>query len=119
MSPSAKAPAGPRRPSVVVVGSCIMDFCVDVPRLPERGETVLAGGPSRSLGGKGANQATALRRLGCDVALVACLGADDFGDDFMELFRREGVETGCIHRDGSAPTGVAFPMVLPGGANAI
>lgn len=119
MSASANASAGRRRPSVVVVGSCIMDFCVDVPRLPERGETVLAGGPTRSLGGKGANQATALRRLGGEVALVACVGADDFGDAFMDFFRREGVETGFVHRERSAPTGVAFPMVLPGGANAI
>jgi ribokinase len=113
------ASAGPREPSVVVVGSCIMDFCVSVARLPERGETVLADGLTRSLGGKGANQATALRRLGGEVALVACLGADDFGDAFMDFFRQEGVETGFVHRDRSTPTGVAFPMVLPGGGNAI
>src|SRR5258708_299830 len=115
MSPSAR----PEPPCFVVVGSCIVDFCVNVSRLPARGETVLADGVTRSLGGKGANQATALRRLGGEVAIVGCIGVDDFGEAFLNLFRQEGIESGFVHREGSAPTGVAFPMVLPGGGNAI
>ena len=116
---SASADASPRPLSFVVVGSCIVDFCVSVPRLPEPGETVLADSVTRSLGGKGANQATALRRLGGEVAIVACVGCDDFGEAFLDFFRQEGIETGFLHRDPSAPTGMAFPMVLPGGGNAI
>ena len=109
-----------RRPlSYVVVGSCIVDFVVRIDRLPGRGETVMAAGPTRSLGGKGANQATALRRLGGDVALVSCLGMDDFGDAFLEHFRHEGIDCGLIHREPSAATGMALPMVLPDGENAI
>jgi ribokinase len=103
----------------VVAGSCIVDHSVQVPRLPRLGETVLASGLTRSLGGKGANQATALRRLGGEVAILACLGADGAGDEFLRLFAAEGIDAGAIHRHGSAPTGIAFPMVLPGGANAI
>jgi len=116
---SASADASPRPLSFVVVGSCIVDFCVSVPRLPGPGETVLADSLTRSLGGKGANQATALRRLGGAVAMVGCVGWDDFGEEFLDFFRREGIETGFVHRDRSAPTGMAFPMVLPGGGNAI
>jgi ribokinase len=116
---SASADASPRPLSFVVVGSCIVDFCVSVPRLPGRGETVLADSVARSLGGKGANQATALRRLGGEVAIVAGVGCDDFGETFLDFFRQEGIETGFIYRDPSAPTGMAFPMVLPGGGNAI
>ncbi|MBV8202894.1 MAG: ribokinase, partial [Acidobacteria bacterium] len=119
MSIERQASTGARRLSFVVVGSCIVDFCVTVVRLPARGETVLASGVTRSLGGKGANQATALRRLGGEVAMVGCVGEDDFGDAFLELFRQEGIETRFVHRERSAPTGVAFPMVLPGGGNAI
>ena len=84
------------------VGSCIVDFCVSVARLPGRGETVLADSVTRSLGGKGANQATALRRLGGEVAIVGCVGRDDFGEAFLELFWQEGIETGFVHRDRSA-----------------
>ncbi|HVT59372.1 MAG TPA: ribokinase [Thermoanaerobaculia bacterium] len=104
---------------VLVAGSCIVDFCVKVPRLPRPGETVLASGFTRSLGGKGANQATALRRLGGEVAILTCLGEDDPGESFMRLFREEGIRADLVWRDRSAPTGMAFPMVLPGGANAI
>jgi ribokinase len=106
-------------PSFVVAGSCIVDFCVRLPRLPRLGETVLASGLSRSLGGKGANQATALRRLGGEVTMIACVGEDDNGAAFLRLFELEGIDAGFVQRDGSAPTGVAFPMMLPGGANAI
>jgi ribokinase len=113
------SPASPRPLCFVVVGSCIVDFCVSVARLPARGETVLASGMTRSLGGKGANQATALRRLGGEVAIVGCVGVDDFGEAFLDFFRREGIETAFVHREEAAPTGVAFPMVLPGGGNAI
>jgi ribokinase len=116
---SANASGSLRPLSFVVVGSCIVDFCVSVARLPERGETVLADSVTRSLGGKGANQATALRRLGGEVAIVGCVGWDDFGEAFLDFFRQEGIETGFVHRERSAPTGMAFPMVLPGGGNAI
>ena len=106
-------------PAVVVVGSSIVDFCVRVPRLPQRGETVLASGFSRSLGGKGANQAIALRRLGAEVAIVTSLGDDAAGGEFLHAFREEGIEVGFIHTDPAEPTGIAFPMVLAGGGNAI
>jgi ribokinase len=116
---SANASGSLRPLSFVVVGSCIVDFCVSVARLPGRGETVLADSVTRSLGGKGANQATALRRLGGEVAIVGCVGWDDFGEAFLDFFRQEGIETGFVHRERSVPTGMAFPMVLPGGGNAI
>jgi ribokinase len=106
-------------PRYVVAGSCIADFSLRVPRLPRLGETVLASGLTRSLGGKGANQATALRRLGGEVALLAAIGRDEAGDAFLAHFEAEGIDAGCIFRHGSAPTGIAFPMVLPDGSNAI
>jgi ribokinase len=104
---------------VVVVGSCIVDFSVEVQRLPAPGETVIAGGLERNLGGKGANQATALSRLGVAAALIACVGADDFGTAFLDFLHGEGVDTAGVTRTAAQPTGIAMPMILPGGANAI
>src|SRR5258708_13920412 len=75
---SANASGSPCSPSFVVVGSCIVDFCVSVARLPGRGETVLADSVTRSLGGKGANQAAALRRLGGEGAIVGSAGCAHF-----------------------------------------
>src|SRR5262249_2375175 len=119
-TPRPELPSRPdRRPSVVVVGSCIVDFCVSLSRLPAHGETVLADAAVRSLGGKGANQATGLRRLGGDVAIVACVGADDFAAAFCDFSRAEGIAPPLVARDPSVPTGVAFPMIFAGGGNAI
>jgi ribokinase len=111
--------ASPAAPLVVVAGSCIVDYSVTVPRLPRPGETVIAGSVNRSLGGKGANQATALRRLGCAVAFISCVGEDEAGEAFLRLFAQEGIDAAFVHRDPAAPTGMAFPMVLEGGGNAI
>ena len=103
----------------VVVGSCIADSCVHVDRLPEIGETVLASRLTRALGGKGANQAVALRRLGGDVVLLSAVGDDEPGRSFLALLAAEGMTSDLVHRDPSEPTGMAMPLILPGGRNAI
>jgi ribokinase len=110
--------ATPEARRYLVVGSAIADFLVSVDRLPAAGETVLAKTLTCALGGKGANQATALRRLGNRVAILTAVGADAAGAAFRELFAAEGIEAAFVHTAAS-PTGVAFPMVLPGGQNAI
>ncbi len=109
--------ASPRLP-VAVVGSCIMDFCVSVPRLPRLGENVIASGLRISHGGKGANQAVALARLGAAPRLVATVGDDDFGRSFRTILRAEGVVVDLVGTS-TAPTGIGVPMILGGGENAI
>ena len=107
------------RPPVAVVGSCIMDFCVSLPRLPRLGETVVAGGLSVSHGGKGANQAVALARLGAAPRLIAAVGDDDFGRSFRTRLRDEGVGVDLVGTAAAAPTGIGIPLILAGGGNAI
>ncbi|MDQ3929219.1 MAG: PfkB family carbohydrate kinase, partial [Chloroflexota bacterium] len=57
-------------PRVVVLGSLNMDLVVRVPRLPLPGETITGHSFVQVPGGKGANQATALGRLGAFVQMV-------------------------------------------------
>src|SRR5579863_2301710 len=90
-----------------------------IDRLPVVGETVLAHSVSRALGGKGANQAVALRRLGEEVALLSAVGDDEAGRSFFELCVRERVRHDLLVCDPTRPTGIAMPMILPGGQNAI
>ena len=66
-------------PRVLVVGSANVDFTVALSRLPRPGETVSEGTLLVARGGKGANQAVAARRLGAEVRLVGCIGADQSG----------------------------------------
>jgi ribokinase len=70
-------------------------------------------------GGKGANQAVAAARLGADVALIAKVGQDTFGDQAITGFEREGIRTDAIFRDAEAATGIALIIVDDNGQNLI
>ncbi len=103
---------------VLVVGSANVDVILRVAQLPAAGETALAEAARTTYGGKGANQAVAARRLGGDVHLVARVGADSFGDAYLEALRREGIGTSRVGR-ASAATGVALVTVGADGRNTI
>jgi ribokinase len=80
-------------------------------RIPKAGETVLGDSFIQSKGGKGANQAVAAARLGAEVTFIARLGKDSFGQDAIDTYEKEGINTSFIVRDGEAPTGVALIMI--------
>ena len=102
----------------MVLGSANADIVVKVNRRPSAGETVLGSDTEILPGGKGANTAVAAGRLGADVALVAAIGDDSYGDLLMSSLRDAGVDTGPVHRVDRA-TGIAFIMVTPDGENSI
>jgi ribokinase len=108
-----------RRPPVAVVGSCIMDFCLAVPRLPRLGETVVARDLRISHGGKGANQAVSLARLGAEPLLISSVGDDEFGRSFRRVLREAGVGVDFVVAEAVAPTGIGIPLILTGSMNAI
>ena len=57
-----------------MVGSINMDMTVTAERIPLKGET-LKGEDIRYIpGGKGANQAVAMAKLGADVEMFGCVG---------------------------------------------
>ena len=74
---------------LVVVGSSNMDLVVKSPRIPVPGETILGGDFLMVPGGKGANQAVAIARLGAHAVFVARLGDDVFGRKSLENFQQE------------------------------
>jgi len=77
--------------SVVVVGSLHYDLLVQGPRLPLLGETLPGTGWSYKCGGKGGNQAVEAARHGANVTMVACVGADGFGETLRHNLARAGV----------------------------
>ncbi|MGM7669147.1 ribokinase [Microbacterium sp. A93] len=62
--------------TVIVAGSTNFDRTLRVSSLPAEGETVLADAYAESLGGKGANQASASSLTGAPTVFATCLGAD-------------------------------------------
>lgn len=104
---------------ITVVGSVNLDVVARVTALPRAGETVTNATLQRYPGGKGANQALAARRLGADVCLVACVGADASADDALALLRADGVDLSRLVVDRDAPTGTALIAVDDAAENQI
>lgn len=106
-------------PRIVVVGSLMMDLVVRAPRLPLPGESLLSHSFQTSPGGKGANQAVAAARLGANVCMVGRIGRDRFGEILRTKLEEAGADTSHISVDPDVGTGVAVPIVLDDGQNAI
>jgi len=106
------------RPDVVVVGSVNADLRIEVDMLPRPGETIHGGSPSWFSGGKGANQAVALARLGRSVTLVGAVGSDQASADLARQLAAEGVNLDRLATV-NGPVGQAVVFVDPSGENSI
>ncbi|HEX2846867.1 MAG: ribokinase [Chitinophagaceae bacterium] len=104
---------------IVVIGSSNMDMVVKTDHIPVPGETVLSGSFFMNPGGKGANQAVTVARLGGEVVFISKLGNDVFGKQFSQLFSDEGIDTSFILSDEDFPSGVALITVDKAGENSI
>ena len=104
-----RAPGSPTqaRPTICVVGSANIDLITYAPKLPALGETLPGDRFEQHFGGKGANQAVMAAKLGAEVAMVSRLGDDNFGRDYLENFRRLGLDTSHVSITPGASTGVA------------
>ena len=109
----------PDKPRILVVGSINMDLVVRGPHMPAPGETVLGSGFVTSPGGKGANQAVAIARLGGDCRFIGRVGQDTFGQQLLTGMKAEGIDCSNIMLTADAPTGVAIIIVDSHGENSI
>ena len=105
--------------TVCVFGSINMDVVAYMVRLPKPGETLHGHDYKLGLGGKGANQAVAARKLGSDVRFICRLGADDFGKAALRELASHGVDLALAATDPDGATGLAIINVGEGGENYI
>lgn len=104
---------------ILVLGSLNMDLVTNVKVTPKVGETILGRGFSEIPGGKGANQAVAIGRLGGNVSMLGRVGNDNFGADLIQALADSGVENAMVKKVEGAPTGTALIMVNDDGDNSI
>ncbi len=104
---------------IYVIGSSNTDMVVKSDKLPLPGETVLGGVFFMNAGGKGANQAVAASRMAGHVVFVAHVGSDIFGQQAIQHFRRENINTSFVTTDSEHPSGVALIIVDAKGENSI
>lgn len=96
---------------ILVVGSSNTDMVIKARHLPRPGETIMGGTFFMNPGGKGANQAVAVARLGGQVTFICKTGSDIFGHQSQQLFEEEGINTSYIFSDSEHPSGVALITV--------
>ncbi len=104
---------------VVVVGSINMDLVVQTQRAPRSGETIAGTGFKMVPGGKGANQAVAISRLGASTAMIGNVGDDAFGPISLDSLKASHVvvdQVRCLH---DFPSGTATIIVDESGENRI
>ncbi|OJV66828.1 MAG: ribokinase [Clostridiales bacterium 38-18] len=102
----------------LVIGSLNMDLVTRVNMTPRIGETVSGAGLMMNPGGKGANQAVALGKLGVNVKMIGCLGNDEYGSQLKENLKKMNVVDGTFTIN-ECPTGIAFIMVNESSDNSI
>jgi ribokinase len=106
---------GEPRFDVIVCGSLHLDIVLHAPNLPRPDETVTGTRWEQKCGGKGGNQAVMAARVGARVAMIGCIGFDDFGTRLRTNLVSEGVDAGAVSVDPDARSGMSVAVVRPDG----
>ncbi|AXC14264.1 Ribokinase [Acidisarcina polymorpha] len=102
----------------MVVGSINSDLVVGAERIPRPGETILGDSFAVFPGGKGANQAVAVAKLGYPCSMIGKLGRDSFGADLRSRLVEAGVDAAAVG-EAEGPSGVALITREASGENSI
>lgn len=104
------------RPRAVALGVVILDVlgrpCLDLPpgQLGQRIEQIRL-----TAAGTGGGFAVDLAKLGADVVLLGCIGADEVGEFLVSLLDRHGVDTSRLSRTSAAQTSASMLPIRPNG----
>lgn len=96
---------------ILVVGSFVLDQIAVTNVVPGEGETVLGESFSKAPGGKGANQAVQMGRLGADVTIIGKLGRDANGEELIRACSESGVDTSKVLFDENTASGCAVIVI--------
>lgn len=94
----------------VVFGSYVADCVIETAILPSWDDDVRAQSIAIDPGGKAANQAVALARMGAQVSAVGVIGGDAIGADVVEHLRSNNVDTQgiCVKSTLATPVCLVF-----------
>ena len=95
---------------IFVLGSINMDIVARVPYVPKQGETMSADKFYVNQGGKGANQAVAIAKMGGQVKMIGKVGNDAFGQELKETLSSYGVDVTNVSQS-NLTSGLAMIIV--------
>jgi 2-dehydro-3-deoxygluconokinase len=90
-------------PDIISMGEPMLEF-----NATEEGSLSEVGQFKVGYGGDTSNFAVAASRLGASVGYITRLGDDEFGERFLKLWQKEGIDTSQVVCDKDAPTGIYF-----------
>ena len=111
---------------ITILGSLNYDCIAQLRELPRPGRTVRAQSLAFRLGGGGGTQGVAAARHGSTVSIIAALGEDSAGLEYLGALEANGIEVEGISRHAGVATGMTFIsedarleslVVTGGGAN--
>ncbi|MGL5122704.1 MAG: ribokinase [Fusobacteriaceae bacterium] len=104
--------------NIIVIGSINMDLVTLCERVPRGGETLFGKEFFQIPGGKGANQAVAMGKLGSQVTMLGKIGNDILGKELLQSMKKNGVNIDNIEKT-SGSSGIAKIIVEKNGENRI
>ncbi len=102
----------------IVLGSINMDLVTIVDKKPKDGETIIGKGFFSSFGGKGANQAISIAKLGNQVKFLGKVGNDSFGKDLLKNLEINKIDISKIEKI-EGTSGLATITLDKNGENSI
>ncbi|XP_075223041.1 ribokinase-like isoform X2 [Lycorma delicatula] len=100
---------------VVIVGSCYIDLICFTEKLPTANEYVFGTRFHISYGGKGGNVCVSAAKLGASCALIARVGNDCFGREYVTRMKKLKTDTTKLLVTDDVPSGVAQITVTQNG----
>jgi ribokinase len=98
-------------PSIASIGSMVIDILLYTPRVPQTGENFIAHSFHIGPGGKAANAAAAIAKIGAHSLIVGAIGDDEFGKMLLNGLQQEHVDCSVLKIDSKLQTGMGFVMV--------
>lgn len=92
---------------ITVIGSINIDLVVQTDYVPKQGETTLGNSFSIYTGGKGANQAVSIARLGKETQFIGACGKDEYGKIALSSLNKESIKTDHMFLLSDVSTGIA------------
>ncbi|HOJ09393.1 MAG TPA: PfkB family carbohydrate kinase [Clostridiales bacterium] len=108
-----------QRKKIIVIGSMNMDINIYTDDFPEYGKVLVSSRIALIPGGKGANQAVGVGKLGGQAYAIGRLGNDNDGKEIYTSLANNYVKTDGIIFDTLMPTGKAYVSVAKDGESGI
>ena len=103
---------------ILVIGSLNMDMDITLEDFPQAGQTILGKSLINVPGGKGANQAYAVGKLGGECTMLGCVGDDSFGQVLIDNLSTY-VNSKYIKKEQNISSGTAVIYINEKGENSI